>query len=49
MLLAFLVTNPALYLLGILISYAAGFAISYVMGFDETLAQSRQRFAFTAD
>ena len=48
-LLAFLVTNPALYLLGILISYAAGFAISYVMGFDETLAQSRQRFAFTAD
>ncbi|PZN08215.1 MAG: PTS sugar transporter subunit IIC [Bacillota bacterium] len=48
-LLAFLVTNPALYLLGILISYAAGFAISYAMGFDESLAQNSQTFAFTAD
>ncbi len=48
-LLAFLVTNPALYLLGILISYIAGFAISYAMGFDESLAQNSQTFAFTAD
>lgn len=48
-LLAFLVTNPALYLLGILISYAAGFAIAYVMGFDERLAQHGQSFTFAAD
>lgn len=38
-LLAFLVTSPALCLLVILISYAAGFAITFVMGFDERLAQ----------
>lgn len=48
-LLAFLVTNPLLYLLGILISYAAGFAIAYVMGFDERLAQNSQTFRFVAD
>ncbi|HEY8394602.1 MAG TPA: PTS transporter subunit EIIC [Thermaerobacter sp.] len=48
-LLAFLVTNPLLYLLGILISYAAGFAIAYVMGFDERLARHGQRFTFAAD
>jgi len=48
-LLAFLATAPVTYLLGVLISYAAGFAFSYFMGFDEKLAQNTQSFSFTAD
>lgn len=42
--LAFLATGPGLYLTGILISYVAGFAVTYLVGFDDRLAASSRTF-----
>ncbi|HEY3368404.1 MAG TPA: PTS transporter subunit EIIC [Symbiobacteriaceae bacterium] len=45
-LLALLVNSPALYLLGILISYIAGFIATWLLGFDESKVAESQAFSF---
>jgi PTS system sucrose-specific IIC component len=45
-LLALLVNNPWVYLLGILVSYVAGFAATWVLGFDESKVSQSRSFSF---
>ncbi|MGE5483522.1 MAG: PTS transporter subunit EIIC [Ignavibacteriales bacterium] len=45
--LAFLATSPGTYLTGLVISYVAGFAFAFFMGFDERLSTESRQSAFT--